>query len=93
MSLLTRLISPSDPEDKLPVHTFMAALAEYKRGVITGQQVIDAFELDSAEATQLQNFLDNLDTSSIDRTLIHDVLLLGEAGHYNEAQAKSRLGI
>lgn len=93
MSLLTRLISPSDPEDKLPVHTFMAALAEYKRGAITGQQVIDAFELSGTEATSLQKFLDNLDGDSINRALIHDILLLGEAGHYTESQAKARLGI
>lgn len=93
MSLLTRLIAPSDSEEKLPVHTFMAALAEYKRGAITGQNVVDAFELSVSEATQLQDFLDNLDASSIDRTLIHDVLLLGEAGHFNESQAKGRLGI
>ncbi len=93
MTLLTRLISQSNIEDKLPVHTFMAALAEYKRGVITQQNIIDAFGLDSAEGIQLQNFLDNLDGNTIDRTLIHDVLLLGEAGHYNESKAKSRLGI
>lgn len=93
MSLLTRLISPAELEEKIPVHTFMAALAEYKRGAITGQNVVDAFELSGTEATSLQNFLDNLDGDSISRSLIHDVLLLGEAGHYDTTQVKARLGI
>lgn len=94
MSLLDRLINPSlKGEDKLPVHQFMAALAEYKRGAITKQNVVDAFELSTEEATQLQNFLDNLDSETINRGMIHDILLLGETGLYTKAQVKNRLGV
>jgi hypothetical protein len=93
MSLLTRLIDPAEGEEKLPVHQFMAGLAEYKRGAITGPQLVEAFNLSGAEATQLQNFLDNLDGDAIDRALIHDVLLLGETGLYSAAQVVSRLGV
>lgn len=91
MGLLQRLLGTE--EEKLPAHQFMAALAEYKRGAITGQNVVDAFDLDVDEAIALQGFLDNLDSDAIGRQLIHDVLLLGETGHYTEAQVKSRLGI
>ena len=93
MSLLTRLVSPLDDEGKLPVHQFMAALAEYKRGAITGAQLIIAFDLSTEEATSLQTFLDNLDGDTVNRALIHDVLMLGEAGYYTINQIKARLQV
>lgn len=91
MTLLNRLLGTEDP--KLPIHQFMAALAEYKRTSITGQQVIDAFGLDAGEATALSEFLDNLDGDTIDRAKIHDVLLLGETGLYPKAKVKTELGL
>ena len=93
MSLLTRLISPQPGETKLPVHQFMAALAEYKRGAITGSQVIMAFNLVGSETAALQDFLDNLDSDAIDRSKLHDVLLLGETGLYDLNKIKSELGV
>jgi len=95
MSLLTRLIDPDleAGEEKIPAHQFMAALAEYKRGAITGQQVVGAFDLSGAEATSLQSWLANLDTDVINRQLIHDVLLLGEAGLYPMPMVQNRLGV
>jgi hypothetical protein len=93
MALLDRLIAPLENEEKLPIHEFMAALAEYKRGVVTKQNIITAFGLNTAEANALQDFLTNLDSSSINRSLIHDVLLLGEGGHYTKTQIKNRLNI
>lgn len=93
MSLLTRLIEPLPGEDKIAVHQFMAALAEYKRGAATGAQVVAAFNLDAIETTQLQNWLDNLDADTISRAEIHDVLLLGEVGLYSQAQVIARLGV
>lgn len=93
MTLLTRLLGSNPAEDKLPVHEFMAALAEYKRGAVTGPQVVTAFGLSAQEATAPQTFLNNLDGNSIDRAMIHDVLLLGEGGYYTEAQVKARLGV
>jgi len=91
MSLLDRLLGNEDP--KLPVHQFMAALAEYKRGAITKQIVIDAFLLSVPEGTSLQTFLTKLDSDTIDRGFIHDVLLLGEAGYYTKSQVQARLGL
>jgi len=93
MSLLTRLVAPLEDEEKLPVHQFMAALAEYKRGAVTGAQLATAFDLTPEEATALQNFLSNLDSDTINRALIHDVLMLGEYGLYTLNQVKSRLGV
>lgn len=91
MALLDRLIGTEEP--KLPVHQFMAALAEYKRAAITGPQIVSAFDLSAGEATSLQDFLDNLDSVAIDRSMIHDVLLLAEAGYYTKAQVQARLGV
>jgi hypothetical protein len=71
----------------------MAALAEYKRGAVTGQNIVDAFNLSGSEATQLNTWLTNLDTDAINRQLIHDVLLLGEGEYYSKAQVQSRLGV
>ena len=93
MSLLTRLIYPLDGETKLPVHQFMAGLAEYKRGAITGPQLATAFSLSETEEIQLQNFLTNLDTDAINREILHDVLMLGEGKYYTIAQVQTRLGI
>lgn len=91
MSLLDRLLGNELP--KLPIHTFMAALAEYKRGAITGAQVVSAFALSVTEQTALATWLLNLDTSSIDRALIHDCLLLAEAELYTKTQVQARLGV
>jgi len=91
MGLLQRLEGSQSP--KLSPHEFMAGLAEYKRGAVTKAQLVAAFGLSSAEATQLQNYLDQLDGDVIDRQLIHDVLFLLEGGHYTVAQAKTRLGV
>lgn len=91
MSLLDRLIGTEEP--KLPVHQFMAAMAEYKRGSVTGAQVISGFGLSGAEATNLQDFLTNLDTDVINRQKIHDVLMLAEAGFYPKAKVKTELGL
>ena len=86
MPLFERLVGTEDP--KLPVHQFMAALAEYKRGEVTGVQVATAFDLSAGEATNLQEFLDNLDADTISRDVIHDVLLLAEGGYYTIPNAK-----
>lgn len=91
MGLLDRILALEEPN--IAIHPFMAALAEYKRGVVTGANIVTKFELSVGETTALQNWLDNLDTDVITRALIHDVLLLGEVGLYTKAQVQSRLGI
>lgn len=89
MALIDRLLNLEEP--KVPVHQFMAALAEYKRGAVTGQQVGDAFNLSVEERTQLQTWLTNIDADTTNRQLIHDVLLLGEYDLYTKQQVISRL--
>jgi hypothetical protein len=94
MSLLSRLLGENaGGEDKIAVHQFMAALAEYDRGAVTGVQIKNVLGLTPAEATNLQEFLDGLDSAGINRDLVHDVLLLGEEGSYSKATVKSRLGL
>ncbi len=91
MGLIHRLEGSESP--KVPVHQFMAALGEYKRGAASQAQIVAAFNLSEAEETQLEVYLSNLDTDAINRQLIHDVLLLLERGHYTVGQAKERLGV
>lgn len=95
MTLLTRLIAPVGEEEKLPVHQFMAALSEYKRGApgVNLASIAAAFNLSAQEQTALQTFLTNLNTDAINRDLVHDVLLLGEAGIYSVAGVQNRLGV
>ncbi len=96
MTLMTRLIDPNPGEVKLPVHQFMAALAELARGEVTRAQVIAFFSLSASEETQLDEFIANQAGSGsklINRQEIHDVLMLGEIGAYNVSQALTRLGI
>lgn len=90
MSLLTRLIDPLPGEEKLPVHQFMAGLAEVQRGHITKQQLIVEFNLNQAEQQQLNTWLN---TGNTDRLEVHDILLLGENGNYPLSFVQSRLGL
>ena len=92
MSLLDRLIG-TNLEEKLPVHAFTAVLSEYKRGAVTGTQVGELLELSAEEKTQLQGFLGKLDSDTINRSLLHDVLMLGESGLYDKNDVKNRLGL
>jgi hypothetical protein len=93
MSLLSRLVEPAEGEEKIPSHQFMAALAEYKRGAVTGAQVASAFNLSPTETTQLQGWLDNLDDDTINRQIVHDVLMLAEYGLYTQTQVATRLSV
>jgi subtilase family serine protease len=90
-SLLDRVMGGTD--DPISSHDIMAALAEYERGFLTKAQIATAFELTSEQQDQLQEFLDNIDSSTITRQLVHDVLMLGEAGFYTKANVKNRLGL
>jgi hypothetical protein len=89
MAILKRLAGTEQP--KLPVHQWMAGLAEVKRGHITQAQFISAFSLSPAEVTELATWASRLTGGSIARDDIHDVLMLLEYGLYSEAQAKNRL--
>jgi len=95
MSLLSRLTEPAAGEVKIPIHAFMAALAELKRdaaGVDLARiAAFSDFNLDAGEQTSLQTFIDNFLGDLITRERIHDVLLLGEAGFYTVQECSDRL--
>lgn len=93
MGLLTRLVAPLPGEAKLPVHQFMAALSEFKRGApnVTLQSIVTGFGLSAGEATELQTFLSNLLLGLIDAQQLHEVLLMGEMGLYTVSDCSSRL--
>lgn len=95
MSLLTRLVAPLPGEIKLPVHQFMAACAELRRGApgVTQNSIATTFNLSASEQTQLANFASQMGSNTITRELVHDVLLLGEAGIYTVQNCANRLGV
>lgn len=94
MSLITRLVAPQEDEDRIPIHSFSAAIGEFQRGAVTAAQIGVAFELSAAEMSSLtQWYSAEIASGNIDRVMLHDVLLLGETQHYSLAQVRARLNI
>lgn len=93
MSLLTRLILPSEGEVKLPVHQFAAELGELQRTEILKSKIVADFELTAAEETQLDNFILEMTGGAFDRHEFEDVMMMGERGYYTPAEVLTRLGI
>lgn len=95
MALYERILRLEDP--KIPVHAFMAALAEVKRGQATRAQLINLFNLDSAAQADLNALADRFNDAinPLTGTELHDVLLLAESGlAYKTVNAlKNRLGV
>lgn len=85
MGLYEKLVG-SDPQDvSIPVHQFMAAVAERDRGVLNRQDLIDTFNIETADLEELDTILDKADSLAADRQfefgrMLHDILLLSEAG-------------
>ena len=95
MGLYERILRLEEP--KIPVHAFMAAMAERKRGRVTAQQIVNLFGLDAAaqiDATALSARFDDL-VDPLNGVELHDVLLLADAGiGYTTVTAlKNRLGV
>lgn len=93
MSLLSRLVAPAVGEVKLPVHQFMAALAELKRGApgVDVASISSAFDLTAGEQTELATLVTNHYLDLVSREMIHDVLMLGEDNLYTVQQCEARL--
>lgn len=95
MSLVSRLTIPAQGEAKLPVHQFMAILAELKRAApsvtVAAIAAHPVFNLSVDETTELTSFVANLYGDLVTREQIHDVLMLGEAGVYTQQQVIDRL--
>ncbi len=91
MVLLDRLLGNEEP--KLPVHQFMAGLAEYKRGApgVTLAALSTALNLSAPEQADLAVIANLFATDVIDRDTIHDVLLLGEIGTYTPQNCLDRI--
>ena len=93
MSLLTRLVEPDRlaGEIKIPVHQFMAELAELQRGKIVKQKIVDDFNLTAPEEANLDAFIAAMVGGAFDRNEFHDVMMMGERGLYTPAEVTARL--
>lgn len=95
----------SDTDPKIPVHAFVAILAEFARGRMTGAQAQTAINavsgapLTANEVTQAQALLATVAGSATAKLArakeIDDVLLLAEhrAPGYSAAEVATRLGV
>ena len=100
MGLYQRL---TDPNSRLTVHRFGAALREWAGGGLTRAEVIAMFSLVNDEVTELdalaatyqalpQNNTANTLVKAAYLDRMEDVFLLVETGDYDEAKARARLG-
>lgn len=86
MSLYERLVGSEEPG--IPVHQFMAAIAERERGELTRQDIIDMFSIETGDLDELDDVLDKDDSLTAERSfefgrMLHDSLLLSESKlHY-----------
>jgi hypothetical protein len=94
MPLYDRLMGLAQP--KLPVHQFMAMVAERVRNDVTTQQVTDAFALAPDEVTDATTLTQRVTQALLTKDEVHDVLLLAEAAippYTTVAAVKARLGV
>jgi hypothetical protein len=94
MSLYTRLMGLTQP--KITVHTFSSMMAERKRGKVTNQDIIDAFQLSPSEQTEVIALWSRVNSDAISAAEVDDVLLCAEARvlpYDTEAKVKARLGV
>lgn len=101
MSLFSRI--RANDETAIHVHRFGAALREWAGGGLTRQQIIDGFQLSTAEIAELdalQATYNAMPTNNVNAVFakaawldrMEDVFILVESGDYTEAKAKNRLG-
>lgn len=97
MGLYDRWVGTTE-DNKIAVHVFGAGLSELARGAVTKQQLVDAFNLDAAEETELDAIIATYQGlgSAVEQYRfigkLEDVMILSESGFYTEAKAKSELG-
>lgn len=94
MPLYDRLMGFAQP--KLPVHQFMAMVAEVVRGHVTQQQAIDAFTLATDEITDTTTLAQRVTSAALTEQEVHDVLLLAErqiVPYATVVAVKARLGV
>lgn len=96
MGLYDRLVG-TDPNIRASCHQITAAISEFRRGQITGDQSRDAFTppLDATEQSEGQAIVDALNAGTITFTELEQVLAMAESRmppYDNEAAVKTRLG-
>lgn len=103
MALYERLMHIEEP--RLGVHTFFAAMQEYALGRMTGQQVIDYFDLSALEQVEATTLLNKILAESATNGGIarrvkaleyENVLILAEnlvPPYDNPTAVKTRLGV
>ncbi len=100
MGLYQRITSDGEPGSpaKIPIHIFGVALRERARGNISKAAVVNAFTLDSEDETQLDAIAAKYSAFILDKDKLdflqqmEDAFVAAEAGFYNEATVKERLG-
>lgn len=88
---------------KISVHRFGSALRQFAAGELTKQQIIDGFQLEGTDLTELDALIATYQAMGtgnaasafakaawLDR--MEDVFILCETGDYSELKAKSALG-
>ena len=91
MSIYTRIGGTESP--RIPVHTLVAAAAEYVRGEVSGAVAASWFDLSQAEKNEMTELLGLIQSGALSGTEVHDVLLLLEAGKRDVSATKTRLGV
>src|SRR5688572_17014692 len=93
MSLISRLVAPGPSEEAIPIHQFMAAVAELKRGSpsLTMAEVVTAFDLSAAEEDELEALVNSAYLNQVSRERVHDVLMLGAKSIYTVQEVEDRL--
>lgn len=91
MSIYTRIYGTEEP--RIAVHTFVAACAEYARGIITGPQALAMFTLSAAEQTEVTTLIGRVQSNAVKREEVEDALILLENKLRTVAQTKTRLGV
>jgi hypothetical protein len=96
MGLYERILRLEEP--KIPVHAFMAAMAEIRRGHGTRNQFVTIFQLDAAAQADLDVIITRFSGGNpLTGVELHDVLLLADAKavpvYKTVAALKTRLGV
>ena len=92
-NILDRIQHPGIPEGvaAIPVHAYLAHLAEVVRGSVTSGDFSTYWNLDATEQANMTTMFNRIQADTIQRELVDDVLTLYEAGVYDQATALTRL--
>lgn len=94
MGIYERMMQLQDPN--IPVHTFIAVVAEHAKGNMTNNQARTALNLSAAEGNEAITLSARVQSGALTRTEVHDVLLIAwdRIPPYDTVAAvKTRLGV